>query len=104
MFGRIEKELRRKENILSPSEKPTLVCRMCIQLNQTLLHHCSKRVKDTKAFVNKVKKEKKADVKKLMAFFVVPEDCVEFYASIMDVEEVIADDEVDIFDENETFH
>ena len=57
-----------------------------------------------KAFVNKVKKEKKADVKKLMAFFVVPDDSVEFYASIMDAEEVIADDEVYVFDENETFH
>ena len=31
-------------------------------------------------------------------------DVVECYASIMDADEVVADDEVDIFDENETFH
>ena len=33
----------------------------------------------------------------------VPEDRADIHASIMDAEEVVADDEVDIFDENETF-
>ena len=33
----------------------------------------------------------------------MPEDSTECHASIMDAEEVVADDEVDIFDENETF-
>ena len=46
--------------------------------------------------------KKKTDVKSL-CFFVVPEDRADIHASIMGAEEVVADEEVDIFDENETF-
>ena len=52
---------------------------------------------------NKVKKDKKADVKKLMAFFEIPEDAKDFYACVLGSVEGVMQDEVDEFDENEPF-
>ena len=50
---------------------------------------------------NKVKKDWKADVKKLMAFFVIPENAKDFYACVLGSVEGIIQDEVDEFDEIE---
>ena len=52
---------------------------------------------------NKVKKEKKADVKKLMAFFEITKDTKDFYACVLDSVEGVMQDEVDEFDQNEPF-
>ena len=52
---------------------------------------------------NKVKKDKKADVKKLMAFFEILEDAKDFYACVLGSVEGVMQDEVDEFDENEPF-
>ena len=52
---------------------------------------------------NKVKKDKKADVKELMAFFEVPEDEKDFYACVLGSVEGVMRDEVDEFNENEPF-
>ena len=52
---------------------------------------------------NKFKKDKKANVKKLMAFFEIPEDAKDFYACVLGSVEGVMQDEVDEFDENEPF-
>ena len=56
-----------------------------------------------KPLENKVKKDKKADVKKLMAFFEMPEDAKDFYACVLGSVEGVMQDEVDEFDENKPF-
>ena len=52
---------------------------------------------------NKVKKKKKAEVKKIMAFFEVPDEAKDFYGFVHDSVEGVVQDEVDEFAENEPF-
>ena len=46
---------------------------------------------------------KKADVKKLIAFFEVPQDAKNFYRCVLDSVERVMQDQVDELDENEPF-
>ena len=66
--------------------------------------HFSKMFEATpKPLENKVEKDKKPDVKKLMAFFEISENAKDFYACVLGSVEGVMQDEVDEFDENEPF-